>query len=185
MEWVVNHLTIVAVDARRVRPASRPVAMPAANPVRRQQARKTVPERCRRRGHPADERPQQQEQKENVTRAPSPPPKPMFAFLDHRSAVPSAHPSRASLAVRSDPADGRSRHGARRVPASFTSAPAQRVAAAEPTLPRPARSRCAPQAAPHSGCPGADGPAAQRWRAWRPDADVHPGRRWRRGPDPV
>ena len=105
----------------------------------------------------------------------------MLAFLDQFRRRPATH---SATLVAGDPAEG-PQNGARRVPASFASAPAQRVAATEPiAAEEPPKTDGAARGVPFRWpwCRLSGGPSG---RAWRPDAHVHPGRRWRPGPDPL
>jgi hypothetical protein len=209
VQRVVNDLTIAPYAPPAPVPPRAPV--PVAIPVKQASVTETAPDT-----RPADEeatqpteQPQQQEQKGNVTRVPSQPPKPMFAFLDtfrrpsetDRTPQPaevqadgqatqpqpqdqgeiairaSSRPSDTYYATRptAKPADD-GQFGARRVPASFTPAPVQRAAAAEPEItepapqPMPQRETVAPRpirvamlqpaAGPSAGVPGGPLPMA-------------------------
>ncbi len=139
VECVVNHLTIVAVDTTASVKQDAEKAAPAVKPVQtasvEQDANKAMP----------TEKPAAKpEQEEKATRAPSRPEKPMLAFLTPFRR-PSA-PHSASLAS-SAPAED-TQNGARRVPASFASAPAQRVAATEPIAAEEPPKTMAPQGRP-------------------------------------
>ncbi len=142
VERVVNNLFIGQVEPvapSPARTASITIGVQATAPAPARRVSVTVPAASPK---PAGEEASQPAEKpeQSATRTPERPPKPMFAFLE-----PLRRPTHEASVPVEDPTQD-SRAGARRVSASFASAPAQPVANSEPAVAEVAPQPIGPQA---------------------------------------